>query len=288
MSDFELCEPGSLEEALALLDPQDPSVRVVGGGTALVLMMKQRVFHPTRLVSLRRLAGQLRGIMRGERGLQVGAMTTLRELEQSALVARTAPVLSRALPRLANVRVRNQATLGGHLAHGDPHMDLPPILLAMGARVQATSPRGSRWVPLEELYLGYYETSLARDEVVTWVEIPELPADTRGAYVKFCYLSAEDWPAVGVAVFFRLEGGQFSQVRLAVGACTERPVRISRAETLLNGERPSPAVLEAAAQAAAGEVQPVSDLLGSAEYKREMVRVHVREALEQALVGGGR
>ena len=136
MKSFDLAEPATLEEAVALLDPEDRGVRAIAGGTALMLMMKTRLFQPTRLVSLRRLNGDLRGIrVNDDGGLRIGAMTSLAQLEYSPLVASTYPVLSGALRMLSNIRIRNVATLGGHLAHGDPHMDLPPILMTLGARI---------------------------------------------------------------------------------------------------------------------------------------------------------
>ena len=156
MKPFELVEPATIDEAVALLDPEDAQVRAIAGGTALMLMMKARLFQPARLVSLRRVNGALRGVRDdGRGGLTIGAMTTLTELERSQQVASAVPVVSRALRTLSNVRIRNVATLGGHLAHGDPHMDLPPVLLTLGARARAVSRRGERWSALADFFVGY-------------------------------------------------------------------------------------------------------------------------------------
>lgn len=280
MTPFELLEPESLEEAVAALDPQDPSVRPIAGGTALVLMMKSRIFQPQRLVSLRRLNGPLRGVRALDGGLRVGALTTLSQLERSPELAAAAPVVTRALRTLSNVRIRNVATLGGHLAHGDPHMDLPPILLTLGARVRAVSPRGERWIELADLIAGYYETTLAGDELLAEVMLPAAPAGTRAAYVKHTALSADDWPAVGIAVAFRRDGERVSDGRIAVSAATERPMRLAGAERAL-AEGGADA-FERAAAAAADEVRTLGDLRGSAAYKREMVRVCLRRALAAA------
>ncbi len=166
MKSFDLVEPATLEEAVALLDPEDAGVRSIAGGTALMLMMKARLFQPARLVSLRRLNGALRGVREdGRGGLRIGAMTTLVELERSPQVAATFPVLTGALRTLSNVRIRNVATLGGHLAHGDPHMDLPPILLALGARVRTVGPIGERWIDMADLFIGYYQLAIAQRRV---------------------------------------------------------------------------------------------------------------------------
>lgn len=303
MKSFELIEPATVEEAVTLLDAQDPAVKAIAGGTALMLMMKARLFQPSRLVSLRRLDGAVRGIRVDPGGtLRIGAMTTLTDLEYSDQVAAAAPVMTRTLRTLSNVRIRNVATLGGHLAHGDPHMDLPPVLLTLGARVRAVSRRGERWIHVGDLFLGYYQTAVARDELITEVEVPAQPAGVRAWYEKFTALSADDWPAVGVAVWCRLEKEIIAEARVAVSAATERPLRLPAAEAALAMARATPEtfrrVADIAADAAfddvgATQASPtpahasplLTDLRGSAAYKREMVCVHVRRALERAFRG---
>lgn len=282
MKAFELVEPATLDEAVALLDAGDPGVRAIAGATALVPMMKARLFRPTRLVSLQRLDDALRGVHEENGGLRIGALATLTELEQSARVRAFVPVMSRALRTLSNVRIRNVATLGGHLAHGDPHMDLPPVLMTLGARVRVVSRRGERWIDLDDLVLGYYQTAVAADELIADVHVPPQPADARMAYEKFTALSADDWPTVGVAVWYRAAAGRIAEARVAVSAATERPVRVPDAERVLTGSAPDESTFRKAADAAADAVEPLADLRGSSSYKREMVRVHVRRALERA------
>jgi aerobic carbon-monoxide dehydrogenase medium subunit len=288
MNRFELAEPATLTEALALLDPDDPAVRVIAGGTALVLMMKARLFQPTRLVSLRRLGGGRNGALRGMRldergGWRIGAMTPLAELEYSPQIATALPVINRALRTLSNIRIRNVATIGGHLAHGDPHMDLPPILLTLGARLHAASRRGERCLEIGDFFTGYYQTALHRDELITELEIPPQPAGVHAWYEKYTALSADDWPAVGVAVWFRLDSGSIAEARIAVSAATDRPLRLPGPEAVLTHAPPTAELFARASDAAAAEVEPLADIRGTAAYKREMVRVHVRRALEQAL-----
>jgi carbon-monoxide dehydrogenase medium subunit len=280
---FELLEPATLGEAVGMLDPDDAAVRAIAGGTALSLMVQSHIFKPTRLVSLRRLDGELRGVhVEGDGSLRIGAMTTLTELERSPVLAISEPVLSRALHTLSNVRVRNVATVGGHLAHGDPHMDLPPILVTLGARVRAVSPRGDRWIDVADLITGYYETSLAGDELIVELHVPAQPPGARAAYAKFTALSADDWPAVGVAVWLRREGEQIVEARIAVGGATDHPTRMTAAEDVVAAGGADAKTFAAAGDAAAAEVEPLGDLRGSGPYKREMVRVHVRRALERA------
>ena len=281
---FELVEPASLDEAVALLDPDDSQIRAIAGGTALTLMVQSHVFRPTKLISLRGLGDSLRGIhVEPDGSLRIGAMTTLTELERSPVLTVSEPVMARALHTLSNVRVRNVATIGGHLAHGDPHMDLPPILVTLSARVRAVSPRGERWIDAGDLITGYYETSLAGDELIAEVHVPVQPAGSRAAYAKFTALSADDWPAVGVAAWFRRENEKIVEARIVVGGATDHPTRMTAAEDALVGNTAGDAAFRAAGQAAAEEVNPLGDLRGSGPYKREMVRVHVRRALERAM-----
>jgi carbon-monoxide dehydrogenase medium subunit len=250
MSPFELLAPATLAEAVALLEDED--TRPFSGGTALMLMMKAGVLRPKRLVSLRRL-----GLDRIESGssLRVGAMTTLRALEKSEAVQSGWPVIAKMLRTLSNVRVRNVATVGGALAHADPHMDLPPLLAALGARVVVQGKRGTRTVPVEDLYAGYLETTL-RNELITHVEIPAA-GSKRAAYLKCTTRSADDWPAVGVAVVL----GQ--DERIFVSAATDRPTRISSEKDIAG--------------------LPIEgDLHGSAEYKRQLLKVYLKRAMHEA------
>jgi aerobic carbon-monoxide dehydrogenase medium subunit len=271
MSPFELAEPGSLSQALSLLDGE--GVWPLSGGTALMLMMKAGVLRPTRLVSLGKL--NLRAIeSNGE--LRIGAMTTLGALERAAAVKKGWPVITRTLRTLSNVRVRNVATVGGALAHADPHMDLPPLLTALGARATITGPGGERSVPVEALYAGYLENTLKRNELITRVTVPAL-GTRRAAYLKCTTRSADDWPAVGMAVV--IDG---DDVRVVVSAATDKPTRLVAAEKILQGKAGDPRALKQAGEAAAEEVHIESDLHGSAAYKKQLIRVYLARAIHEA------
>ena len=254
MQPFDFAEPESLREAIALLD--DDSARPFSGGTALMLMMKAGVLRPARLVSLRRLG--LGGIDAGPAGeLRIGAMTSLRELEKSERVRRGWPAISRALRTLSNVRVRNVARIGGHLAHGDPHTDLPPLLSALGAVATIAGPGGERTAPVESLYAGYLETTLKRNELITRIDVPAM-GKRRAAYLKCTTRSVDDWPAVGVAVV--LDG---ERQTIVVSAATDKPTRLASAEAV--------------------DALPIEDdLHGSAAYKKQLVRVYVKRAIHEA------
>ena len=287
MTPFELTEPRSLAEALPLLDAEDSGVRPIAGGTALMLMMKAAVFRPTRLVSLRRIEPRYFGIeARPDGETRIGAMTTLSALERSAVVRERLPVITRTLRTLSNVRVRNVATVGGNLAHGDPHMDLPPVLIALGASIVAASPGGERSLKVEDLFAGYYETVLARNELIAELRIPA-QGKRRASYVKITTGSADDWPAVGVAVALETDGPTVRSATLAVSAATEKATRLKGAEAALAGARLDDASLARAADAAVDETEILSDLRGSAPYKRELLRVAVKRAVRQALATNG-
>jgi aerobic carbon-monoxide dehydrogenase medium subunit len=285
MTPFELIEPASLKEAIASIDPDDPDVRPIAGGTALMLMMKAGVFRPRRLVSLRKLGdgfGKITAAPTGE--LTIGAMTPLSALEHSPEVACHAPVIVRAMKRLSNVRVRNVATVGGALAHGDPHMDLPPVLIALGASVSVAGPNGDRDMAVEDLLTGYYETALATNELITQLRIPA-QGDRRAVYCKVTAGSADDWPALGVAVSLATEGKSVTSARIVVSAATTKASRLSAAEQLLIGSAADDAALKKVSEAAADEADILADLRGSASYKRELLRVYAARAVRAAMSG---
>jgi carbon-monoxide dehydrogenase medium subunit len=282
MTPFELAEPGSLAEAIRLLDPDDPSVRPIAGGTALMLMMKAGVFRPARLVSLRAL-GELSALATQPDGaLKIGAMVPLAVLERSVAVRAHAPVVTATLRTLSNVRVRNVATVGGHLAHADPHMDLPPVLIALGAHIAVAGPAGERTIPVENLFAGYFETVLAKNELITALIVPAQGA-RRAAYLKCTTRAVHDWPALGVAVSIDGDASAVRAARIVISAATEKPIRLPGAEAALQGGRIDETLLHRAGDAAAAEAETISDGQGSAAYKRQLVRVYVRRALAAAL-----
>lgn len=292
MTPFELAEPRTLREASALC-AEDASVRAIAGGTALMLMMKAGVFQPARLVSLRGVEhGYSKIAVQNDGSLRIGALATLSTLARSAEVCGAAPVMTQTLKSLANVRVRNVATLGGALAHGDPHMDLPPVLTVLGAQVTTVSTAGDATRAVGDLYTGYYEIALARGELIAEVIVPP----QRGwcaAYCKVTTRCADDWPTLGVAVSVKREANVVTDVRLVVSAATDRPVRLAAAEkelrgASLGGARGSAAVLARLArcgEAASSEVELVADTRGSSAYKHELLRVYVGRALREALNG---
>jgi aerobic carbon-monoxide dehydrogenase medium subunit len=284
MTPFELEEPTSLGEAIALIDAD---VRPIAGGTALMLMMKAGVFRPTRLVSLRKLPNTFAEIAAGPSGeLTIGAMASLSTLEHSTVLARHVPVIVRTMRRLSNVRVRNVAMVGGALAHADPHMDLPPVLMALGASIAVAGPKGERVMHLEDLFTGYYETALAKNELITQLRIPPQGA-MHSAYFKVTAGSADDWPALGLAVAIHAEGGTIKSARIVVSAATAKATRLKAAEAALIGATVDDKTLKRMADAAADEADIIADLRGSASYKRELLRVYTVRAVRAAIETSG-
>jgi carbon-monoxide dehydrogenase medium subunit len=187
---------------------------------------------------------------------------------------------------LSNVRVRNVATVGGALAHGDPHMDLPPVLMALGASIVIAGPKGERTLPLEDLFVGYYETALDKNELISEVRIPA-QGSKHAAYMKVTTGSADDWPALGVAVVLDASGGAIKSARVVASAATVKATRLTAAEAILNGKTVDDKLLRQAGDAAAEEAELLGDVRGSVPYKRELMRVYIGRAVRAALQGNG-
>jgi carbon-monoxide dehydrogenase medium subunit len=284
MIPFDLAEPTTLSAAIKLLNPDDPTIRPIAGGTALMLMMKAGVFNPETLVSLRKIESKYSSISAGADGLRIGAMTTLGMLEHSDDVRKHTPLISRTLRTLSNVRVRNVATVGGALAHGDPHMDLPPVLMALGATLTVIGPNGERQLAVEDLFAGYYETVLEKNELIAEMHVPS-QGSKKGAYFKVTTAAADDWPALGVAAVIEGDGKAIKSCRIVASAATDKATRLKSAEALLNGKSPDDALLREAGEAALGDCEFIADVRGTVPYKRELMKVYVRRAVRAALDG---
>ncbi|HEV8343568.1 MAG TPA: xanthine dehydrogenase family protein subunit M [Candidatus Binatia bacterium] len=281
---FEYRTPKSLKEVYTDLKQFGTDAKLIAGGTALVIMMKQRLVRPTSLISLRSVRG-LSDIAQKDGGLRIGGLATHREVETSPVVRRRIPLLAETYRHVATIRVRNMATVGGGLAHADPNQDPPPTLIALGATLKTGSNGGSRVIPLEEFFKDYYETVLKPDEVITEIFVPGLPPNSGAAYLKFLPRTADDYATVSAAAVVTLDKTRkvFTDVRIALGSVGTTPVRAREAEQVLRGQPVKPDALREAAEKAKQAVDPISDFRGSAAYKKEMAGVFVRRALERAL-----
>ena len=281
MVPFAYLEPASLDEALALLAQHGEAGKLIAGGTGLVNLMKQRLVRPDFVIGLRAITA-LADINEKD-GLRIGALATIRSLEVSELVRRRAPLLAEVCGHVGTVRVRSMATLGGAMAHGDPNLDTPPALIAMDGQIVARSRRGKRTVPVEEFFTGYFETVLAQDEIVTELLIPDQPAGSGTAFLKFLPATQDDYATVSVAARIALgTGGAVTEARVALGAAAMVPVRARAVEAALAGKASDEKTIRDAAPLVVHAIDPIADFRGSAEYKREMAVVHVRRALAEA------
>lgn len=279
MLDFEYLQPTSVAEAGRMLADLGDDARLIAGGSALMLAMRQRMLNPSHLVSLGRIEG-LRGITRDASGtLHIGALTRHAELAASTLVQQHWPMLADMAHRVANPQVRNQGTLGGNLCYGDPATDPPCCLLALDASVVAVGPRGERVLAMGEFLLDYFTTALAPDEVLTEIRVPPLAPGSRGHYARFLRTAAEHRPLVSVAVTLQLDAGGCRQARIAVGASVPMAQRLTRAEEMLSGNTLTAQRVQDAADAVAQGIEPLSDLRGDSHYRRAMVRVVAQRSI---------
>jgi aerobic carbon-monoxide dehydrogenase medium subunit len=283
MNSFDFRQPDTVEEALTLLHDFGEDAKVMAGGTALVIMLKQRLVMPECLISVQNLRG-LNQINATNGDLQLGALTTHRAVETSPLVRSRIPALAETYAHVATIRIRNVATVGGALAHADPNQDPPVILLALDARVRLTSKAGSRQVAIGEFFTDYYETVRRPDELVTEVAVPVPKPHSGSVYLKFLPRTADDYATVGVAVTLTVDPvrGVCQECRIAMGCVASTPVRAAQAEALMRGQPFTPELGREAGSLAQQVTDPISDGRGSAEYKRAMAAVFVRRALEQA------
>jgi carbon-monoxide dehydrogenase medium subunit len=283
MRHFELVEPRSLNEACVIL-ANAADAKPVAGGTALLTIIKQGLLLPKLLVNLKKIrdASAIRHDPVG--GLRIGALATISDIEASPLVRQHYEILAQACHVVANIRIRNMATLGGNLAHGDYQSDPPTVLAALDARVEIVSAGGRRELKLADFQRGSYETALESGELISAVLIPPLPQGMHGLYVKFTTGSSDERPCAGVAALAQIDNGICRELRLAVGAVSELPVRIATEELANNKVFTNESIAEIANLAARG-IDPIDDVRGPADYKRHLIGVLVRRTLA-ALANG--
>ena len=283
MIDFEYHAPTSLDQVFDLLDKYGDDSRVMAGGTALVIQMKQRLSQPGHVIGMRRV-GSLNAIESTPEGLRIGALCTQRQIENSELVGTEVPLVADTFRKVATPRIRNMATIGGGLVNGDPNQDPPPSLIALGASAVMTSKSGDRVVLLEEFFIDYYETDVQPGEILTNVMVPHAPAGSGSVYLKFLPRTADDYGTVNVAaVVSKEQDGMCKDVRIVLGAAGVTPIRAKDAEDALRGKPLTDENVRAAAVLVKDAVDPLEDFRGSADYKTDMAEVFARRAVEQAM-----
>jgi carbon-monoxide dehydrogenase medium subunit len=282
VKNFDYLEPTSVAEACALLKRHGSEAKVFAGGAHVTILMKQGLYQPKALVNIKKIP-ELSGIkFDAAEGLIIGALVTHRELETSALVKEKVPVLCEAEREVANIRVRNMGTVGGNLASGEPLTDLAQIFIALDGQLKIAGPSGQRTIPVEELFLDFYTTSLAEDEIITHVVLPPLPPRSGIEYIRFSSSSVVDKPSAGVAVRLTLDEEMVRVARIVLGCVGPTPVRARKAEDLITGKKLTVELIANAGAMASQECSPMSDLRGSEQYKRAIVGTLVKRALTAA------
>jgi len=281
---FDLLQPRSVSEAVAMLARYGDDARPLGGGTTLVILMKQRALYYPYLVDLQTIPG-LAEIKVESNGVRIGALVTHRSLECSPMIRASFPALADAFGQIGNIRIRQTASIGGNLAHADYRLDPPPALLVLGAEVSLFGANGARTVPLSQFFQGLYETALKPAELLIDIKVPFMPENSRAVYLRYSTLSANDWPCLGVAAFLSKANGRCRELRVALGGLASTPVLVGGLD-FVNDQTLDSAVIERLLDAVDQQIAPFADLRGSEWYKRRMARLFVKKAVEQ-LKGAG-
>lgn len=272
-------EASTLEEAGKLVGRCGPQARFLAGGTDLVVDLKTDRFRPEHVVSLNRIAA-LRGISAGDGGIRIGALTTIGQLAASSLIRDRFPAVGDATREMGGAQIRNMATVGGNIASAVPSADLPPPLMAMGARVHLWSASGERVLPLEDFFLGPRQTVRHFDEILTAIFIPDPPARSAAAYARFSLREANALAVAGVAASLRVsKDGVVEAARISFCAVAPAPKLVPAAAKAVVGTSLDDLALGRAAQATSAASAPISDIRGTAEFRRELVGLLTRRAL---------
>jgi carbon-monoxide dehydrogenase medium subunit len=277
--DYERAE--SVEHAVELLVQHGEDAKLIAGGHSLLPIMKLRLARPSVLVDVDRLS-DLEYVRDDGAAIEIGAVTRIGALVNDTVLTEHCPIMAYAAGQVGDPQVRHRATIGGSIAHGDPASDPPTVLLTLDGEVVARGPSGERRIPAAELFTGPFETALAADEVLTAVRVPKLPAGTGWSYQKF-HRRAIDWALVGVAAVLERGNGGIGRTRVGLTNMGLTPLRASGVEGAMAGGDRSPDSLRSAAEHAAEGTSPPEDTNGSSEYRRELSKVLVRRALEEAL-----
>jgi len=278
---FEYLRPNTIKEAVTLLQRHGDAAKILSGGQSLIPMMKLRLARPEYIIDINRIPG-LEYIKEDGGYLAIGGLTREADLESSDLIRTRFPIIHDTAGFIADPQVRNMATVGGNLAHGDPANDHPATMLALGAQVVATGPGGSRTIAIDDFFVSLFATALKADEILTEIRIPMPPPHSGGAYFKL-ERKVGDFATVGVAAQVSLDvAGICQKAGIGLTNVGGTPIKARRAEDSLQGKRLDDSAIKQAAQLAAGESDPSSDLRGPADYKKAMVKELTQRALTRA------
>lgn len=261
-------EPTSINEAVAILAREDDA-RCVSGGATLVAMMNADLLSPSTLVGLRRVSG-IEGITRTKEGLRIGAMTTHATIAKSNLFDAGMAVINRAANQIAHPPIRNMGTIGGSISHADPAADFPTALIAANASVEVSGMDGQRQIPADAFFLGFYETAVGENEIVTAILVPNGPANARGEHVKVTRVDG-DFATVSVSLVLAVDNNLCTYARIAVGAVAATPLHLDEADAVLRGSALDADDIAKAAAILVKAADPIDDVRGSANYRRALI-----------------
>ena len=282
---FEYSAPETLDEAISLLDGHGADAKVLAGGQSLIPLMKLHLAAPAYIVDINRVPG-LGDISEDNGFLSIGSLVRESDLDSSEMVRANYPILHDTTSVIADPLVRNMATVGGNLAHGDPGNDHPATMLALGAQVVVRGPGGERTIEVSDLFEGPLLTTLNQGEILTEIRVPTPPAGSGGAYLKL-ERKVGDYATAGVAAVVTVSGGVCQQAGIGLTNSGPVPIKATAAESFLAGKTLDDETIREAARLASEEAEPIADLRGSEEYKRDMVRVLAGRALRCALDRAG-
>jgi len=279
---FEYLRPKTLPEAVAMLQQHGDDAKILSGGQSLIPMMKLRLARPSHLIDINRVSGL--SYVKEEGGfLKIGGLTREAELEASSVVRAKYPLLMDTATVIADPQVRNMATVGGNLAHGDPANDHPATMLAMGAQVVATGAKGERVIAIDDFFVSLFTTALEHDEILTEIRIPIPPAHSGGAYFKL-ERKVGDFATAATAVQVTLDDkGTIQKIGIGLTNAGPTPLRAKSAEDALRGKKADVALINQASQLAMDSADPSADLRGPAEYKKGLIKELTKRALTRAL-----
>ncbi len=278
---FDYSSPATLNEALTLLQQLGDDAKVLAGGHSLIPMMKLRLASPGHLIDINKISDL--SFIKEEGGfVKIGALTREVELEESDIVKKKFAIFIDATRLIADPQVRNMGTIGGNIAHGDAANDHPAIMLALRAEVIIASLAGTRTVPIDEFFFGFYSTAVQPGEILTEIRIPSPPKGTGSAYHK-AERKAGDYAIAGVAVQLTLDGGVCKQVGIGLTNVNATPLRATRSEEVLKGQKITAELIEKAAQFASEDCDPSDDLRGSADYKRSILKTITKRMIQKAI-----
>ena len=281
---FEYLQPGTMKEALALLDQYGSDARILAGGTDLMLKMEAKVLKPKYVIDISGIAELSYIKPDGNKGLSIGALTTVSDIAKSEVIKKQFPLLAQAAGLLGSMAVRNVATLGGNICNAAPSAENAPALLCLNAKVKIVGPKGERVIPLEEFFTGPGATVLAPNEILVEFQIPAAKPNARGVYLKHSHRGSIDLSTVGVAAVASFDGNKKCEdVKIALGAVAATPIRAKKAEGMLKGKTLDEKTIEAAACAAAEDSSCITDVRASAEYRADMVIAYTRRALQMVM-----